>query len=106
MAFTATLEIVDDVAKITLVGELDAKTAPDLQVQVVKAAEANIKKLVLLVQKLEYMASAGLRVLLFSKQKMGAEVDIYIVGAQESVLDTLQKTGFYQSVIIVDKELG
>lgn len=102
MAFSATLEFVNDVAKITLVGELDAATAPLLKEEVEKAAEKKVKKLVLLTQELEYMASAGLRILLFSKQKMGADVDIYVVGAQEFILDTLKKTGFDQSVIIVD----
>jgi anti-anti-sigma factor len=48
------------------------------------------------------MASAGLRVLIFAKQKMGVDVDIYVVGAQEMILDTLEKTGFIQGVIAVD----
>ncbi|AFY75010.1 anti-anti-sigma factor [Synechococcus sp. PCC 7502] len=103
MTFTATLEIIDDVAKITLAGELDAATAPVLKVEVEKAAEHKVKKLVLFAHDLEYMASAGLRVLLFSKQKMGVDVDIYVVGAQEFILETLEKTGFAQSVILVDK---
>jgi len=102
MAFTATSEIINDVAKITLTGELDAATAPALKVEVEKAAEHKVKRLVLLAHDLEYMASAGLRVLLFSKQKMGVDVDIYVVGAQEFILDTLEKTGFAQSVILVD----
>ena len=54
-------------------------------------------------QDLEYMASAGLRVLIFAKQKMGSEVDIYVVAPQEMVLDTLNKTGFAQSVFIVEE---
>ena len=49
------------------------------------------------------MASAGLRVLLFSKQKLGVDVDIYVVGAQEYILETLEKAGFDQTVILVDK---
>ena len=102
MTFTATSEIIDDVAKITLAGELDAATAPVLKVEVEKAAAQQVKRLVLLVHDLEYMASAGLRVLLFSKQKMGVDVDIYVVGAQEFILETLEKTGFAQSLILVD----
>jgi len=103
MTFSATSEIIDDVAKITLAGELDAATAPVLKVEVERAAAQKVKRLVLLVHDLEYMASAGLRVLLFSKQKMGVDVDIYVVGAQEFILETLEKTGFDQSLILVDK---
>ncbi|MEB3311581.1 MAG: anti-sigma factor antagonist [Snowella sp.] len=105
MAFTATVDIQEDIAKITLGGELDAATAPILQEKIEEIANnpTRIKKLVLLVQKLTFMASAGLRILIFAKQKMGGDVDIYVVGAQETILDTLEKTGVNQSVIIMDK---
>lgn len=103
MAFNATLETSKDTAKITLSGELDANSAPLFKTEVDKAAAENPQRLVLVMQDLEYMASAGLRVLIFAKQKMGANSDIYIVGAQEMVKDTLSKTGFDQSVIVVDE---
>lgn len=103
MAFTATLEPAPNVAKITLVGELDASSAPAFQEQIDKAAATKPKHLVLMMQKLDYMASAGLRVLIFAKQKMGTDVDIYVVGAQEMVMDTLEKTGFIQGVIALEE---
>ncbi|AFZ57766.1 anti-sigma factor antagonist [Anabaena cylindrica FACHB-243] len=103
MAFNATLETSDDIAKITLSGELDASTASELKAKVEEAAAQNPKSLVLMMADLEYMASAGLRVLIFAKQKMGA-VDIYIVGAQkDTVLETIIKTGFHHSVILLDE---
>jgi anti-anti-sigma regulatory factor len=46
------------------------------------------------------MASAGLRVLIFAKQKLGAEVPIYIISPQEPIVDTLEKTGFLQCVYV------
>ena len=46
------------------------------------------------------MSSAGLRVLVFAKQKMSSSVDIYVVGAQEYVVNTLEKVGLHNSLII------
>lgn len=103
MAFNATLEMDKDVAKISLVGELDAGSAPLFKTAVEQAAASQTQKLVLFMQDLEYMASAGLRVLIFAKQKMGSDVDIYVVAPQEMVLDTLTKTGFAESVFVVEE---
>lgn len=103
MAFNATLKIGNDVAKIALSGELDAMTAPMFKTEVEKAVAEHPKHLVLIMQDLEYMASAGLRVLIFAKQKIGAAAELYIVAPQEMVLETLKKTGFDQSVLIVDE---
>ena len=102
MSFTAELEVNNSLAKITLSGELDASTAPTFKEKVEEAAQENVNRLVLMMADLEFMASAGLRILIFSKQKMGSEVDIYLISPQEMVLDTLEKTGFHHSVIILD----
>lgn len=103
MSFNTTLNIKEPTAIITVSGELDASSAPLFQTEVEKAVAANPEKLVLMTQNLDYMSSAGLRVLLFAKQKMGVNVDIYMVGLQEQVVDTLKKTGFDQAVILVDE---
>lgn len=106
MALSATLEQTGGIAKITLSGELDASTATIFKEEIEKISFDGLEHLVLDLKDLEYMASAGLRVLIFAKQKMGREVDIYVVRAQELVLDTIQKTGFDQSVIIQDEYEG
>jgi anti-anti-sigma regulatory factor len=49
------------------------------------------------------MASAGLRILIFAKQKQ-SDLKIYLLKPQETVVDTLKKTGFYQSVYVVDRD--
>lgn len=106
MAFSATSTIENGVAKIILDGEVDANSAPIFQAEVKKAADAKAIRLVLLMEKLTYMSSAGLRVLIFAKQKMGTDVDIYMVGMKEKIKETLETTGFDQGVIIVDKYDG
>ncbi|MBV9385034.1 MAG: anti-sigma factor antagonist [Chroococcidiopsidaceae cyanobacterium CP_BM_ER_R8_30] len=103
MALNTTLETNNGITTITLSGELDASTAPLFKEKVEEAASQKVRRLVLLMQDLEYMASAGLRMLIFAKQKMGSNVDIYVVGAQEMVIDTIKKTGFHYSVVILDK---
>lgn len=103
MAFDASLELTENgIAKITLSGELDAASAPKFREAVEHAAGHHPKSLVLLMADLEFMASAGLRVLIFAKQKMGREVNVYIVKAREPILETIRMTGFHHSVVLVD----
>ncbi|HHP7230837.1 MAG TPA: anti-sigma factor antagonist [Xenococcaceae cyanobacterium] len=104
MTFKANLEINNAIAKIILAGELDANTAPLFKEQVEEALKENIQCLILQMQDLEYMASAGLRVLIFAKQKLGATVDIYLIKPQAMVRETIENTGFHHSVAIVDEE--
>lgn len=98
MAFDATLETTADAAIITLTGELDAAAAPTFRSAIERAAESHPSRLVLMMQGLNYMASAGLRALVFAKQKMGSGVELYVIGAQEAVAETIELTGFQHSV--------
>jgi anti-anti-sigma factor len=104
MAFSVTSKILKDgTAELSLFGELDASVANEFKAAVEKAAAEKAKKLVLIMKDLEFMSSAGLRVLVFAKQKMGSDVDIYVIAAQEAVRDTIEMTGFHHSVIMQDE---
>jgi anti-anti-sigma factor len=102
MAFDAQLAMTGTVAKITLTGSLDASSAPRFKEVIEQAASQTPSRLVLMMKDLEFLASAGLRVLIFAKQKMGANVDIYVVESQGPVLGTLEMSGFHHSVYIQD----
>ncbi len=102
MAFNLTSENNNGVAKITLSGELDASVAGQFKTAVEQAAASQAKSLVLIVNDLAYMSSAGLRALVFAKQKMGAGTTIYVVGAQETVIETIEMTGFSHSVVLLE----
>ena len=67
-----------------------------------QAAGKSPSKLVLHMKDLEFMASAGLRVIVFAKQKMGQDVAIHVVGASGPVLNTLRMSGFDQAVYLQD----
>jgi anti-anti-sigma factor len=87
-----------------LSGELDAGSAPRFRQELEAAAPGKPTTLVLHTRDLEYIASAGIRMLIFAKQKMGAAaVTVYVVAPQEQVLDTLQRTGLQNSVVVVDQ---
>ncbi len=102
MAFDISVKQGSDEAIIKLTGELDAAVAPKLKETIEKVAEAKPKRLVFDVHELGFMASAGLRVLIFAKQKMGAGVTLYVIGSQGPVLNTLTMSGFHHSVILQD----
>jgi anti-anti-sigma factor len=104
MAFTVNTELTSaGIAKVTLIGELDASSAGVFRAEVEKLANQDTKRLVLLVRELSYIASAGIRVLVFAKQKMGGSVDIYVVAPQEQILETFEMTGLQNSVVIMKR---
>jgi anti-anti-sigma factor len=90
-------------ARIVLQGELDGSTAPELRKAVEKVLSGKPAQLVLQVEKLTFMASAGLRILIFAKQQQ-SNLKIYLVKPQAAIVDTLRKTGFYDGVYVVDAE--
>jgi anti-anti-sigma factor len=103
MSFTVTSQVDSNVVRMTLVGRLDANTAPTFKAEIDKVAAAKPQTLALLMHDLEYMASAGIRMLVFTKQKLGAGADIYVVDANEQIVSTLEMTGVDKSVIFVDE---
>jgi anti-anti-sigma factor len=103
MALEITTVLADSVAEITLSGELDATSAPRFQQELEAAAAGRPTRLVLHVEGLCYMASAGIRMLIFAKQRLGLALDVYVVAPQEPVLETLRRTGLHHSVLIVDR---
>jgi anti-anti-sigma factor len=102
MAFSATLMMESGIAKIIISGELEANMAPVFQKEIEAAAAQKPKRLVLMMSNLEYISSAGLRTLVFARQKMGAGIDIYVVGVRQQIMATLQMTGLHRSVIVLD----
>jgi anti-sigma B factor antagonist len=78
---------------IELVGRLDTITAPALD----KAISSDIegaKKLVIDFKSLEYISSAGLRVLLGAQKKMQKVGTMKLVNVCEEVMEVFEMTGF------------
>jgi anti-anti-sigma factor len=59
--------------------------------------------LILQVEHLTFMASAGLRILIFAKQKQ-PNLKIYLVKPNAAIVETLHKTGFFDGVYVTETE--
>ena len=82
-------------------GRLDTITAPELDAEIAKIAEEDIEGLVLNFEKLEYISSAGLRVLLSSQKTMNRQGTMRVSGANETILDIFEVTGFSEILTLV-----
>lgn len=88
------IKTVDQVVVVDLAGEIDGKTAPMVQEQVVPQIQA-ASKLLLDMTKVPYMSSAGLRLmLLFYRQMASRSGRIALVGLSDDIKDTMEATGF------------
>lgn len=79
--------------KFTLEGRLDTTTAPKLETEILSAIDGTTL-LILDFEKLEYISSAGLRVLLLTQKKMNVQGKMKLVHVKESVMEILEITGF------------
>lgn len=78
---------------ITLEGRLDTTTAPMLEKTISDEGDA-LKNLVLDMKALDYISSAGLRVLLAAQKRMNAQGSMKVINVSEPVMDVLEMTGF------------
>lgn len=84
---------------ITLEGRLDTVTAPSLEEEL-KASLEGIKNLVLDFQALEYISSAGLRVLLMAQKTMNKQGSMVIRNVNETIAEVFEITGFADMLTI------
>ena len=74
-------------------GYLDTTTAPQLKA-VLDTALAGVKELTFDFEKLEYISSSGLRLLLFALKTMNGQGTMKVLHANSIVLKIFQATGF------------
>ncbi|HWS36239.1 MAG TPA: anti-sigma factor antagonist [Actinoplanes sp.] len=106
MSFSTALTRSGNTVIITLTGELDASTAVAFRKDIDRAAEGDVETLVLDLTDLTYLSSAGLRGLVFARQKMSDGVNIVLVKASDEVERTIRMVGFHHSVVFADSVPG
>ena len=82
-----------DTCSIEIIGRLDTTTAPQLEVEL-NSKLNGVKNLVFDLSKLEYISSAGLRVLLSTQKIMNVQGNMKIVNVIPEVMEVFEITGF------------
>ena len=85
---------------IALEGRLDTTTAPELEAEL-KAALPGVVSLTMDMSKLEYISSAGLRVLLSAQKIMNKQGEMKIIGVNDVIMEIFEVTGFSDILNIV-----
>ena len=84
---------------IEIVGRLDTITAPALD-KTINEDIGDTKNLVLDLKGMEYISSAGLRVLLSAQKKMQKIGSMKVTGVCEEVMEVFEMTGFADILVI------
>lgn len=90
-----------DKATICLQGRLDTITAPELEKEL-GVILPNLKTLVFDFENLEYLSSAGLRVLLNSQKVMNKQGTMVVRHVNDTIMDVFDMTGFTSILTIED----
>ncbi|MBQ6235931.1 MAG: STAS domain-containing protein [Clostridia bacterium] len=78
---------------IALEGRLDTMTAPELEA-VLKTALEGVGELTFDFEKLDYISSAGLRVLLAAQKTMSRQGSMKVKNVNEIIMEIFEVTGF------------
>ena len=84
---------------VTIAGRLDTTTAPVLEAEF-KQSIPGVEKLILDFTALEYLSSAGLRVLLAAQKAMNKQGEMIIKNVNETINEIFEVTGFIDILTI------
>lgn len=78
---------------LTLAGRLDTTTAPELEAALDSSLSC-VQNLILDLQALEYVSSAGLRVILKAQKIMNAQGSMRLIHVNDTIMEVFDITGF------------
>ena len=91
--------IEDATAVVTLSGRLDTNTAPELETSLAEILP-EIQELTLDFSELDYISSAGLRVLLSAQKQMNKRCAMKLTGVNDTIMEIFEVTGFSEILTI------
>ena len=92
-------KINNESATLIVSGRLDTQTAPELETEL-DAVLSGLKELTFDMTNLEYVSSAGLRVILKAQKAMNAQGSMKLTGVNDSIMEVFDITGFLDILTI------
>ena len=92
-------KINQDAATFIVSGRLDTQTAPELENEL-DAVLSGLKELTFDMTNLEYVSSAGLRVILKAQKAMNIQGSMKLTGVNDSIMEVFDITGFLDILTI------
>lgn len=78
---------------VALAGRLDTNTAPELETALNMSLDG-VKTLLIDMEQLDYISSAGLRVLLAAQKTMNKQGEMKVLHVNETIMEIFEVTGF------------
>jgi anti-anti-sigma factor len=97
-------ESIDGVAVVHLEGNLDTTTAPEVQTHLDGRIEAGTTTLIVDFAAVDFVSSAGLRVLLATAKKLRPDGALRLYGLNDSVQEVFDVSGFSTIIPIFDDQ--
>ncbi len=97
------MEATGPILLVTVSGRLDTTTAPQLE-QELSASLDDVTELELDFRELEYLSSAGLRVLLGAQKRMNQQGSMVVRNVNQVIMEVFDITGFSGILTIVNHE--
>ncbi len=94
-----TKNIEDNKAVFMLEGRLDTNTSIELEDSIKESVEG-LNELTLDIENLEYISSAGLRVLLSAQKIMSKQGEMKVIHVNETIMEIFEVTGFSEILTI------
>ena len=89
----------EGIVTLKVTGRLDTQTAPELEKEI-DGATATATELVFDMAGLEYVSSAGLRVILKAQKIMNTKGSMKLTGVNDSIMEVFDITGFLDILTI------
>ena len=101
---TLTIRTIEENQIVTLVlqGDVDTKTAPELLEVLTTLKLKELSELKIDLTEVNFMSSAGLRALVFAKQKMNHDSIVSVVHPNDEIKDVIIKTGLSNAISFIN----